>query len=108
MAELSAAPGSRGSKPGEGDTPPQLILVAPNVAERMGGEAIMALQIYEELVRRGIDVHQVTHGRVRDELALRLPEMQVSYVEDDRLMLFLCRFAPLRFLIEPYFMWNAA
>jgi glycosyltransferase involved in cell wall biosynthesis len=84
-----------------------VILVAPNVAERMGGEALKALQIYEELTRRGIDVHQVTHGRVRDELALRVPDMKVSYVEDDRLTLFLFRVVPLRWFMDPYFMWKA-
>jgi glycosyltransferase involved in cell wall biosynthesis len=86
----------------------QVILIAPNVAERMGGEAIKALQIYEELARRGIDVHQVTHGRSREEMALRHPEMKVSFIDDDRFTLFIFRFKVLHFLVDPYFMWQAA
>jgi glycosyltransferase involved in cell wall biosynthesis len=86
----------------------QVILVAPNVTERMGGEAIKALQIYQELARRGIDVHQVTHGRVRDDLARLHPEMSVTYIEDDWLTLFFNRYPFLRWLTGPDFMWRAA
>lgn len=84
-----------------------IILVAPNVSEQMGGEANKALQIYEELTRRGIDAHQVTHARVRQEMARRFPQMQISYVEDDLLTLILFRSVVLRWLIDPYFMWRA-
>lgn len=59
-----------------------LILVAPNVSEEMGGEAIKALQVYLELERRGARVHQVTHERVKAELSRKFPEMSVSYVKD--------------------------
>src|SRR4051794_31830677 len=74
----------------------------------MGGEAIKALQIYDELARRGIDVHQVTHGRVREEMDRTHPDMKVSYVEDDALTFLLHRSVVLRWLIDPYFMWMAA
>ncbi len=60
----------------------QVILVAPNVSEQMGGEAIKALQIYLELERQGVTVHQVTHERVRRELTEKFPQMKVSYVQD--------------------------
>jgi glycosyltransferase involved in cell wall biosynthesis len=59
-----------------------VILIAPNVSEQMGGEAIKALQIYLELERQGVRVHQVTHERVRRELAKNFPQMSVSYIAD--------------------------
>jgi glycosyltransferase involved in cell wall biosynthesis len=62
--------------------PLQVILAAPNVSEQMGGEAIKALQIYLELERQGVAVHQVTQERVRDELSKKYPGMKVSYVSD--------------------------
>ena len=59
-----------------------VILIAPNVSEQMGGEAIKALQIYLELERQGVRVHQVTHERVRLELTKNFPQMSVSYIAD--------------------------
>jgi glycosyltransferase involved in cell wall biosynthesis len=58
------------------------ILVSPNVSEQMGGEAIKALQILLELRRRGAQVRQVTHERVKAELDRNFPDMRVSYVKD--------------------------
>jgi glycosyltransferase involved in cell wall biosynthesis len=60
----------------------EVVLIAPNVSEQMGGEAIKALQIYLELERQGVRVHQVTHDRVRAELERKFPGMSVSYVPD--------------------------
>lgn len=59
-----------------------VILIAPNVSEQMGGEAIKALQIYLELERQGVRVHQITHERVQPELTKNHPQMSVSYVSD--------------------------
>ncbi|MBS1799355.1 MAG: glycosyltransferase family 4 protein [Acidobacteria bacterium] len=59
-----------------------VILIAPNVSEQMGGEAIKALQIYLELDRQGVRVHQITHDRVRLELAKNFPKMSVTYMPD--------------------------
>jgi len=59
-----------------------VILVAPNVSEQMGGEAIKALQIYLELDRQGVQVFQVTHQRVKKELDRKFPGMRVSYLTD--------------------------
>ena len=75
---------------------PAVILVAPNVSEQMGGEAIKSLQIYFELERRGVGVHLVTHSRVREEVARRWPAMKVDYVEDDWLQLLAWRSVLLR------------
>ncbi|MDE1175199.1 MAG: glycosyltransferase family 4 protein [Edaphobacter sp.] len=62
-----------------------VILIAPNVSEQMGGEAIKALQIYLELKRQGVRVHQITHVRVRKELEKSFPDMQVTYTPDTKL-----------------------
>src|ERR1700722_16528848 len=62
-----------------------VILVSPNVSEQMGGEAIKALQIYLELDRQGVEVHQIAHERVREELTAKFPKMRVTYLEDDLL-----------------------
>lgn len=48
----------------------------------MGGKAIKALQIYIELKRQGIRVHQITHERVKSELDRNFPEVDVSHVKD--------------------------
>lgn len=61
---------------------PSVILIAPNVSEKMGGEAIKSLQIYQFLVDRGVDVQQITHSRVREELNHSFPEMKVIYIEE--------------------------
>lgn len=60
----------------------EVILVAPNVSEQMGGEAIKALQIYLELAKQGVRVHQVTHVRVKDELDRKFPDLSVTYLPD--------------------------
>ncbi len=86
---------------------PFVILIAPNVSERMGGEAIKALQIYQSLVDRGVEVHQVAHSRVRDEMAANFPDMRATYIEDDRLDVLLAGSKVLGFFTTPYFMMRA-
>ena len=88
---------------------PPVILIAPNVCEGMGGEAIMALQIYKNLARTGADVRQITHGRVRAQLARECPEMAVSFIDDDRVDRLIWRARALvgRFTYT-YFFWRAA
>jgi len=69
--------------PAETAVPPfDVLLIAPNVSEQMGGEAIKALQIYLELDRQGVRVHQITHERARKELESTFPAMHVSYIPD--------------------------
>jgi len=71
--------------------PLDVILVAPNVSEQMGGEAIKALHIYLELEKKGISVQQVTHSRVKQELDRKFPQMRVTYVYDTVLQKILYR-----------------
>jgi hypothetical protein len=74
----------------------------------MGGESIEALQIYKALVDRGVEVHQITHSRVREEMRERYPEMKVTFVEEDRLDYFLWRTRIFSYFGTPYFMARAA
>lgn len=84
-----------------------VILIAPNVSEQMGGEAIKALQVYLELKRRGVRVHQITHDRVESELKSKFPEMEVSFVKDTTLQKLLFRIKPIAPLLNVIFLWRA-
>lgn len=64
------------------DGPFEVILIAPNVSEQMGGEGIKALHIAREMAAQGVRVHQITHERARHELTAKFPEMSVSYIPD--------------------------
>lgn len=77
--------------PGLPDRKPRIVLVAPNISKRMGGEAAKALQIFEGLTAMGYDVVQVTHARVRDEMQALLPGAKIRYVEDGPTQIFLFR-----------------
>jgi alpha-maltose-1-phosphate synthase len=86
---------------------PSVILISPNVSEQMGGEAIKALHIYLEQRRQGVRVFQITHDRVRDELELKFPDMEVAYVVDSKLQVMLNRIALLSPLLGIVFLWEA-
>jgi glycosyltransferase involved in cell wall biosynthesis len=93
------------------DAPPKrfdVILIAPNVSEQMGGEAIKALQIYLELERQGVRVHQITHERVRNELTKNFPQMSVSYISDTNLEKMLYRGKIFEQLLNLVFLHAAA
>jgi glycosyltransferase involved in cell wall biosynthesis len=87
---------------------PFVILIAPNVSEQMGGEAIKSLQIYLELATRGISVHQITHSRVRNEMKQKYPEISISYIEDDWLQRLLWKSVVLRLFLNVVFFRRAA
>jgi glycosyltransferase involved in cell wall biosynthesis len=84
-----------------------VILVAPNVSEQMGGEAIKALQIYRELRRQGVVVHQITHERVRPELDAKFPDMNVTYVSDGPIQRWVSRLPLLAAINNMIFQWKA-
>jgi glycosyltransferase involved in cell wall biosynthesis len=67
-----------------------LILIAPNVSEQMGGEAIKALQIFQELTKLHPNTVQITHGRNRAEIA-RLGLKNVEFIDDTRFALLVYR-----------------
>ena len=79
-----------------------LILIAPNVSEQMGGEAIKALQSFQELKKLHPDTLQITHARNRAEVA-RLDLKDVFFVEDSALAVFLWRSVVLRMGLNVWF-----
>jgi glycosyltransferase involved in cell wall biosynthesis len=85
----------------------RLFLVAPNVSAQMGGEAIKALQIFEQLHGLIGDVTQITHTRNRAELATHRLAAKVQYLEDDWVDLFLWRSVALRAFMNPWFSYRA-
>ena len=85
----------------------EVILIAPNVSEQMGGEAIKALQIYLEMERQGIRLHQVTHERAKPELDRSFPQMSVSYVADTTIEKLLYRWKLFEQLLNFVFLRSA-
>ncbi|WP_426413284.1 glycosyltransferase [Bradyrhizobium ganzhouense] len=80
-----------------------IVLIAPNVGEQMGGEAIKALQIFRELSKDQPNTVQITHERNRSELSDRLRLSNVFYVPDSPVSLFLWHSRVLRWLLDPWF-----
>jgi glycosyltransferase involved in cell wall biosynthesis len=85
-----------------------VILIAPNVSEQMGGQAIKALQIWLELDQRGIRTRQITHHRAKWELDKKFSHLAVSYVPDSRLQQWMWKTKILRPLQRLMFQWRAA
>ena len=79
-----------------------LILIAPNVSEQMGSEAIKALQSFQELKKLHPGTLQITHSRNRAEVA-RLGLKDVFFVEDSALAIFLWRSVVFRMLVNVWF-----
>ncbi|MFN3959799.1 MAG: glycosyltransferase family 4 protein [Parvularculaceae bacterium] len=46
----------------------RVLIVAGNISARMGGEAVIPLHYIRELTKLGVEVHALTHERVRKEL----------------------------------------
>jgi glycosyltransferase involved in cell wall biosynthesis len=82
---------------------PMIILIAPNVGEQMGGEAMKALQILLAMRQVRPDTIQVTHERNRAELQDRLQLPNVHFVRDSSLARFMWRSVVLRGLIDYWF-----
>ncbi len=83
------------------------ILVAPNVGEQMGGEAMKALHIFREMRRLVPDAVQITHERNESEVAGRLKLDGVHFIRDTWVARMLWRVPPLRLLLNPWFSWKA-
>ena len=82
-----------------------ILLVAPNLSQMMGGEALKALQIHVGLRELGFNVTQVAHARVRNEIDRDFPHLNVEYIEDDRLQIMLDRWK-LGALLALYNAWS--
>ena len=64
-----------------------VLIVAEHASARFGGEALLPLQYFRLLRKRGIDAHLVVHARVRSELEALLPGARdrIHYIPDTRL-----------------------
>jgi glycosyltransferase involved in cell wall biosynthesis len=91
-----------------GSQSPFIILIAPNVSEQMGGQAIKALQIWLELDKRGIRTHQITHQRAKWEIDKKFSHLNVSYVHTSPLQRWMWKTKLLRPILGLLFQWQAA
>jgi glycosyltransferase involved in cell wall biosynthesis len=80
-----------------------ILLIAPNVSEQMGGEAIKALQIFREFKRLHRSTMQITHERCKAELSERLDLKDIYYVRDTWISLFMWRSVILRKFLDVWF-----
>ncbi len=85
----------------------RLYLVAPNVSAQMGGEAIKALQIFEEMNELIGDVTQITHIRNYREMSSHPLFGKMVFLEDDWVDLLLWRTVLLRVMMTPWFSYRA-
>ena len=107
-AEVPAAAAAASVAPSAYADVPSMILIAPNVSEQMGGEAIKALHVAIELVKRGVRVHQITHSRVGPELTAKHPDIGVTYIRETSPQSIMWRSVLLRPLLKLTFQWKAA
>jgi glycosyltransferase involved in cell wall biosynthesis len=84
-----------------------VILIAPNVSEQMGGEAIKALHIFRHFAAIDPETIQITHERNERELTHRLALQNVEYVRDTWFAKLLWRSVVLRWFLNAWFSWKA-
>ncbi|WP_395334452.1 glycosyltransferase family 4 protein [Novosphingobium sp. BL-8H] len=70
---------------------PRIVLASPNLSRAMGGEALKALSVFLGYREMGLDVTQVTHARVQDELLEYGIDSGVVYVQDGPVQIWLHR-----------------
>jgi glycosyltransferase involved in cell wall biosynthesis len=68
-----------------------ILLVAPNLSRRMGGEAQKALAVCTQLIEDGHRVIQVAHERCQAEMDADFPHVDVRYVRDNAVQVWLYR-----------------
>jgi glycosyltransferase involved in cell wall biosynthesis len=85
-----------------------VILIAPNVSEQMGGEAIKSFQIWQQLISQRVRTYQITHDRVKPELDAKFPNLPVTYVKDSSVQQAIWKVKALRPLMRIIFQWRAA
>jgi glycosyltransferase involved in cell wall biosynthesis len=80
-----------------------IILIAPNVSEQMGGEAMKALQIFCELKKINKNTIQITHERCKAEVSNRLKLPDVYFVTDEWIAKVLWKSRILSKLVDVWF-----
>ena len=84
-----------------------IILLAPNASEQLGGEAMKALRIFQELKKVHANTHLVVHARNAAELIGRLKLPDVHLVPDDAVMVLAWRSRVLSGLVDIWFFKRA-
>ncbi|MDF5719809.1 MAG: glycosyltransferase [Rhizonema sp. PD37] len=84
-----------------------IFLIAPNVSEQMGGEAMKALQIYQQLKQIHQNTIQITHGRNEIEIRRHLKLQDVLFVKDDWITIFLWKSLIFQWLVDAWFSHKA-
>lgn len=80
-----------------------IFLIAPNVSEQLGGEAMKALQIFQELKKVHPNTIQITHERNEAEIMDRLQLSDVLFVRDDSVAVFLWRSQVFQWFVNIWF-----
>lgn len=80
-----------------------IFLIAPNVSEQLGGEAIKALQIFQELKKIYPGIIQITHERNEIEIVERLECENVLFVRDDAASIFFWKSLVFRSFLDVWF-----
>jgi glycosyltransferase involved in cell wall biosynthesis len=82
--------------PREAEKPPRVLIVTGNASERMGGEAVLPLEYFRRLRRRGVEAWMVAHERNRQELEALFPSEQdrLVYLPDLEIHGLACRMGP--------------
>lgn len=84
------------------------VVVAPNVGEGMGGEAIKALNFFRTLADMDVPVALVTHARSRSALGDLAQDPRIVFVEDGPLQVMLWRSGVLSMGLDVVFHLAAA
>jgi hypothetical protein len=98
--------GDAGRPPAMEDNQLLVILIAPNVSEQMGGEAIKALQIFREIKKLHPRTVQITHERCRAELIDRLALPDIYLVNDTSLSIAMWKSKIFRAFLDPRPNWG--
>ncbi len=81
----------------------RIVIVTPNISERMGGEAIKAHQFLCHLVDSGEAVSVITHRRSAEVMAADFPQVETLIVEDSPVQVAIWKSVVLRQMIDTFF-----
>ena len=84
----------------------KIVLIASNIGQNFGGEAIKAWQYAHHLKATGYTILIISHDRCRSEVEAAFAPEEYRLIPDDRTMLFLWRTRPLRSVMSLYFHWK--
>ena len=72
---------------------PRVLIVADNASARLGGEAVLPVHHFAQLLKLGAEVHLITHARNRAEISTRFAHAidRIQFVPDTRALQLLHR-----------------